>query len=195
MVMRRQLMVIKSDGSTERYLYTKIIGTISKALADAGCADVYLAEQLAEAVTYYLYNQQNSHNVTSGEILSIIKAVLTSTGNEAAAVALSEYQLSRRLKRNRIEVVLADTQELADAAALGDSDSDHNKVSWDKSQIVENLVSKRGLERQMARAIAAMVEETVFSMGLSSVPVGLIKQLVLSQMAVTLRAEQQLQAV
>jgi hypothetical protein len=50
-VMRKLLTIIKSDGSTEKYLYTKVIGTISKALESAGCADVYLAEQLAEAVT------------------------------------------------------------------------------------------------------------------------------------------------
>lgn len=193
--MRKLLTVLKSDGSTEGYLYTKVIGTISKALEGAGCADVYLAEQLAEAVTYYLYEQQDSRGVTSSEVLSIIKAVLSSTGYDAAAVALSEYHLERRLKRNRLEVVLADAQELVDSAAQGQAEPDENRVPWDKSRIVDDLVAERGMARQMARAVAGMVEETVFSMGISSIPAGLIKQLVLNQTAILLRAEQQLQTI
>ena len=193
--MRKLLTVQKSDGSTEKYLYTKVIGTISKALEKAGCADVYLSEQLAEAVTYYLYNQQDSHNVTSGEILSIIKAVLSSTGFDSAAVALSEYHLERRLKRSRLEVVHADAQELADSAVQGQSEQDEQRFPWDKSRIIEDLVTEQCLDRQMARAVAGFVEEAVFSMGISSVPSGLIKQLVLNQTALVLRAEQQLQMV
>ncbi len=193
--MRKLLTVLKSDGSTEKYLYTKVIGTISKALEGAGCADVYLAEQLAEAVTYYLYNQQDSRNVTSSEILSIIKAVLSSTGYDAAAAALSEYHLERRLKRSRLEVVLADAQELADSAAQGWSEPAEKGFPWDKSKIVDDLVTERGLTRQMARTVAGFVEEAVFSMGISSAPAGLVKQLVLNQTAILLRAEQQLQTV
>jgi hypothetical protein len=118
---------------------------------------------------------------------------LSSTGYDAAAAALSEYHLGRRLKRNRLEVVLVDAQELADSAAQGWSEPEEKRIPWDKSKIVDDLVNERCMDRQMARAIAAFVEETVFSMGISSVPAGLVKQLVLNQTAVVLRAEQQLQ--
>jgi transcriptional regulator NrdR family protein len=192
MVMRKHLTVVKSDGSAEEYLHTKVIGTISRALSGAGCADIYLIEQLAEAVTYYLYNQHDSRTVTSGEIFSMIKAVLTSTGYDDAALLLNQYHMERRLKRCRIEVVFADVRELADSAAQGESETEQLREPWDKSRIVENLVTQRGMDRQMARAVAAMVEEAVFNMGLSSIPSGLINQLVLNQAAVILRAEQQL---
>ena len=57
-----QLKVRKEDGSVEEYLHTKVMGAISNALASAGEADIFVAEQLAEVVTYYLYQQQNHYN-------------------------------------------------------------------------------------------------------------------------------------
>jgi hypothetical protein len=45
----------------------------------------------------------------------------------------------------------------------------------------------------MARAIASMVEDKIFNMGISLVPTSLIKQLVLNETALVLQAEEQLQ--
>ena len=61
--MQMQLKVRKEDGSIEEYLHTKVMGTISNALATVGEADIFVAEQLAEVVTYYLYQQQKGRNV------------------------------------------------------------------------------------------------------------------------------------
>ncbi len=190
-----QLKVIKADGSAEEYLHTKVIGAISNALAQAGEPDIYIAEQLADVVTYFLYHKQNRRSVTSGEIFSVIKAVLTATKYEDAAVALSEYNFERRLKRSRVEVVPMDIQELADAELLCKAEQSDNRCRWNKSRIVENLITKHGLSRQTARVIASMVEEKIFNMGLTLVPASLIKQLVLGDAATILRAQHQLQTV
>lgn len=190
-----QLKVIKADGSVEEYLHTKVIGTISNALAQTGQPDIYMAEQLADVVTYFLYHRQNRRRVTSSEIFSIVKAVLTATTYEDAAAALSEYQFERKLKRSRVEVVSMDIQELADAELLCKAEQLDNKCRWDKSKIVEGLVTKHGLSRQTARAIASMVEEKIFKMGITLVPASLIKQLVLGDAASVLRAQHQLQTV
>ncbi|MHC4185887.1 MAG: hypothetical protein ACYSR4_08150 [Planctomycetota bacterium] len=74
-----QLRVMKADGSVEEYLHTKVVGTISNALSTVDQADIHMAEQLAEVVTYFLYSKQKPLVVTSGEILSIIEAALTTT--------------------------------------------------------------------------------------------------------------------
>ena len=50
------------------------------------------------------------------------------------------------------------------------------------------------LSRETARAIAGMVEQKVFAIGLMAVPVSLIRQLVFIDSANVLRAQQQLQA-
>ena len=193
--MQTQLKVLKADGSLEDYLHTKVIGAISNALGRVGQADISVAEQLAEVVTYYLYNRKDPHGVTSGEILSMVQAVLSATGYEEAAMALSEYHYERKLKRSRIEVVQIDIRELTDAAVLAKSEESNNGCRWDKSRIVEDLVAKYGLKRQTARTIASMVEERIFGSGVTRVPASLIKQLVLGDTAAVLRAQDQLATV
>jgi len=221
-----KLKVVKADGSVEEYLHTKVIGAIGNALAGDGQADIYVAEQLAEVVTYFLYRQtcpdqlvagepvlsvaervepgrddglrrngKNPRSVTSGEIFSVIKAVLTATMYEDAAIVLSEHYFNRKLKRSRTEVVSIDVQQLADAEMLWGTQQSHPRRRWDKSKIVETLVTNYDVSRQTARTIASMVEEKIFSLGLTSVSAGLIKQLVLGDTATFLRAERQLQAV
>lgn len=193
--MKIQLKVIKADGSIEEYLHTKVMGAISNALDNAGQSDICIAEELAEVVTYYLYHNQKNLAVTSSEILSIIKAVLTATNNEEAAIAISEHHFERKLKRSRIEVVSVDIRDLADAEVLCKSEELDHRIRWDKSQIVTDLVSKYDIGQQTARMIASMVEERIFNMGLTLVPASLIKQLVLGDTAAILRAQQQLQTV
>jgi len=193
--MKVQLKVIKADGSVEEYLHTKIIGAISNALARIGQADICIAEQLADVVTYFLYHKRKRRSVTSGEIFSIVKAVLTSTGYEEAAIVLSEYHFERQLKRSRIEVVSVDIRELADAELLADTEELAGRSRWDKSRIVSDLITKHNICRQTARTIASMVEEKIFNMGITLVPSGLIKQLVLADAGVVLRAQRQLTAL
>ncbi|HUW18053.1 MAG TPA: hypothetical protein VMW16_01990 [Sedimentisphaerales bacterium] len=190
-----QLRVMKADGSTEEYLHTKVIGTISNALAGIDQADIQTAEQLAEVVTYFLYHKQRPTVATSSEVLSIIKAVLTATGYEDAAVALSEHHLERRLRRSRIEVLCVDIQKLSDAELLAASQGSAQRCRWDKSIIAKDLVAKYNVGRQAARAIASMVEERIFNIGITLVPASLVKQLVLGDTAAVLRAERQLQTV
>ena len=67
--MQTQLKVKKQDGAIEEYLHTKVMGTISNALASVGEADTFIAEQLAEVVTYYLY-RANRHRPRSSRYSS-----------------------------------------------------------------------------------------------------------------------------
>jgi hypothetical protein len=188
-----QLKVIKADGTVEEYLHTKVMGTINNALGKIGQADMDIAEQFAEVVTYFLYHERSGRSVTSGEVLSMIEVVLAATGYEKAAVALSEHHFERKLKRSRIEVVCVDIQELTDAELFVGAEGPGSRCRWDKSRIVEDLTAQYGLCRPTARMVAAMVEEKVFNMGVTLVPSSLIRQLVLGDAAAVLRAQQQLQ--
>ena len=190
-----QLKVMKTDGGVEEYFHTKVIGTVGSALTTAGQTDVFVAEQLAEAVTYFLYRKRNSRTVPSSEIYSVIKAVLTATGYHQAAIALSEYHCRRRIKRSRIEVLSADIRDLADAKRLGCVDELTLRSRWDKSEIVTDLVTRYNIDRQTARAVASMVEEKILNMHIMLVPTSLIKQVVLNDAAAMLRAGRQLQSV
>ena len=175
-----QLKVIKTDGSIEEYLHTKIIGTISNSLSACGHESSFVTEQLAEAITYYLYNNNTGGAVSSSEIYSMIQAMLSTTGYDDAALILNNYHFTRELMRHRIEVV----------------DSRSGKITcstnWNKSQIVNDLVGHRGIERSTARTIASMVEEKVLRLGLSKVPKSLVTELVEIETKAMLDAAEQL---
>jgi hypothetical protein len=193
--MRSKLSVVKADGFIEEYVHTKVIGTISNALADVGQPDICLAEQLADVVTYYLYQKENPKKVTTDEIFSIIKAVLSTTGNEEAATELSESRCMRRLKRSRIEVISVNMKELEDTGFFSEEEQFNKTRRWQKSVIVSDLVNRYGLDRQTARMIASTVEGKILGMGITLVPTSLIKQIVLNDAAAALRARKQMQMV
>jgi hypothetical protein len=190
--MNRQLQVTKTDGTTEEYLHTKVIGTINNALSAVGRPDIALAEDLAEVVTYYLYHQQDQRHVSSSEILAMIKAVLASTGHEAAAAALGEHAVERRLRRARTEVLALDVLACTNLEQLNRTRQSAARIAWDKSRIVRDLTAESGIPPEMARAVAATVEERVFGMGMTLVPRSLVKQLVLGEAAAMLQAQQEL---
>lgn len=187
-----KLRVVKADGTREEYIHTKVVGTIANALSSAGQSDIQTAEELAEAVTFFLYQAGANRNIGTSEILSIIQTVLAGTGFEQAAVALSEHHIERRLRRSRIEVV---GNQPESSQTINPYDTELARRRWDKSQIVEDLVAKQGLPRPTARTIASMVEEKVFNIGLSLITAGLVRQLVLSDAAAIIHAQQQLQIV
>ena len=193
--MNKQLRVIKADGTTEEYIHTKVIGAINNAFSAAGRPDIATAEDLAEVVTYYLYKKQNPRQVSSSEILSMIKAVLTSTGHEEAAVALGEHAVERRLKRARTEVLAMDVLDFADVERLCRTGPPLVRMPWDKGRIVQDLTAESAIGRQTARVVASMVEERVFNMGMTLVPRSLIRQLMLGEAAAMLHAQQELQTV
>jgi transcriptional regulator NrdR family protein len=194
-----KLIVVKADGTREEYFHTKVVGTIANALGSAGHPDIGAAQEIAEAVTFFLYRATQTGaaqiTISSNEILSVIKTVLADTGFEEAAIAVSERHFERKLKRCRVEIICGRLDELSDAEELYADHSNQTRSKWDKSRIVEYLVAKHRLHRQTARAIASMVEEKVFNLGLSAISAGLVKQLVLNDTAAVLRAQNQMQPV
>jgi hypothetical protein len=192
-----KLTVVKADGTREEYFHTKVIGTIANALGSAGQPDIHAAQEIAEAVTFFLYRMSqpgaSQGNISAHEILSVIKTVLADTGFEEAAMAVSEHHFERKLKRCRVEVARGQLDGLSDAEELYNDHSGETISKWEKSRVVEYLVAKHRLHRQTARAVASMVEEKVFNLGLPVIPAGLVKQLVLNDAAAVIRAQQQLQ--
>ncbi len=189
--MARKLEVIKTDGSFEMYLHTKVLGTLCHAFGLTGQSDLFLAQELAEVVTYYVYHdkERTPRQVSSSEILSIIKVVLTTTGHDNVAEALSEHHYERLLKRNRTEVACTPIHTLTDAQHLCERNPGLLRDKWSKTRIVHDLIQDHHLPQQTARAVAGMVEEKVLRIGLTVVPSGLIRLLMLNDTALMLRAQ------
>lgn len=175
------IRVTKADRSIEPYLHTKVLGTFHTALSCADQSNLYTAEQLAEAVTFYLYSHKKNQTVTSDEIYLMIQAVLKDTGFKPASEVLHDHRVGRKLQRKRIEVI---SQIQGNGSYVN---------GWSKSKIVEDLIRKQQISPSIARAIAGSVEEKVLKMGVCRVSKKLITELVLADTDAMLRAEQQLQ--
>ncbi len=177
-----QLSVIKCDGSIEEYMHTKIIGSFNNALALVDQSNVFVAEQLADAVTFNLYQKTCDH-ITSEEIHLLVDSALSSTGYSEAAQLLSEYRNIRKIQRNRVLVINQQDEEGEPA------------VQWDKSRIVTDIMKTDICDRHVARAIASSVEEKILNIGMPKVPAVLIEQLVSTETEAMLQAQEQLQTI
>lgn len=178
-----QIRVIKTDGNTEPYLHTKVLGTFHHALAMADNAPLFAADQMAEAVTFYLYRHKPNGAIATDEIHLMVESVLSATGFAHAAEALNRSRLMRKLKRRRIEVV-------AEASPNG---SQH-AAEWSKSRLAASLVRTHQIDSLAARAIAGAVEEKVIGMNVTRLRKSLLRQLILVDMEALLDARCQLEA-
>ncbi len=183
-----QLKVIKADGSIEEYLHTKVIAALSNVLAGIDGDSIFLAEQLADAVTYYLYHRVGQDTVSSSEIHEVIKAVLSATGYDWAAASLSEHHYLRKIRRNCLEVADLRITSYDDIKKIKNIRVNHLTEMWNKSIIVADLMNELGVDRHTARTIASMVEEQILSLGLNCVAKSMIKQFVLADTALILGA-------
>lgn len=187
-----QLRVIKADATEEEYFHTKVIATFVNAFAAPDENNTSIAQQLAEAVTFYLYNKNGSSKITSSEILSIIKAALVSTGFSNAAEFLTEHQLRRNLARMRVKVIKTDMKNLSASIPLLQTDPLGPDGYWNKSKIIYDLINEHNLDPASARTVAALVEEKILDSGFRLVPTGFIKFLALWQAQAILSAARQL---
>jgi hypothetical protein len=180
------VMVQKADGGVEEYLHTKVLLCMSNALCAVGEFETDIAQRLAEAVTAFIYAMDRGR-IASGEILSMVKLVLAETGRAEAAAELQEHHRRRSLSRTRTEVVEAELLEIRDADMM--SAATTGMRQWSKGRVASQVMEMFGLERQAARAVAGRVEERVLAMGISRAWSGLVRQLILSEAAATMRAE------
>jgi hypothetical protein len=204
------LIVNKCDGSKEVYLHTKVMGTIASALADSGCYCEVSASRLSEAVTTFLFrryrNSENGRSVSADEIYAMIIAALSDTDHEQAAALLQEHRLNRRIKRSRTEVVhygqgaelyeqipiaLVTAKRVKGSIGLQDESCgcslspDNNcftTVLWDKSVIIKDLENKMAVEHNLARTVAAMVEEKVLKMSCRRVLSSVVREIVKNEL-------------
>lgn len=163
-------------------MHTKIIGSFNNALALADLSNAYVAEQLADAVTFNLY-QKNANHITTDEIHMLIVSALSATGYSQAAQLLGEYRNIRKLQRGRVLVIRKPGED------------DEAAVQWNKSRIVEDIIKADVCSRHVARAIASSVEEKILSLAMSKVSTALIEQLVSTETETMLQAQEQLQEI
>jgi hypothetical protein len=188
-----QLKVEKSDGSSEVYLHTKVLGTIAAAMSASGSYQEGEPELLAEAVTTFLRRRYGNVSVSSDEVHSMIEVVLSATDFEDAAQALQEHRVNRHIRRRRLEVIRRDKTAHRGILVKDDySIEDQTAQPWNKSAIVWELERERALPHNLARAVAGSVEEKALLLGCRRVTSTLVRELVANELLAMRQAEKAL---
>ena len=196
------LMVIKSDGSSEAYIHTRVMATISAAISDAGCYNEQTVSALADAVRMYIEDCKDdtsaSLNITSDEIYCMILATLQETGCAKAAVLLKEHRVNRQISRKRQMVIhcmkphLSNDEQIKIESeccldkSVYDCQNDECEFltidPWNKSRLSSKLKTQYNLTKNAARVVAANVEDKIFKLKISTVRSSLIQQLILNEL-------------
>ena len=183
-----KLKIIKRDGNSESYIYTKILRTL------CGCLEqqqegISTAEQIADAFTFYLYSRDDNV-VTTSEIHTMLKIVLSEAGFEKAAEKLHEHHYLRAMKRNRIKVIAAKVEDINDAKIFCEIKQFGLHQRWEKYTLIQWLQQKCKLDNIEARAVASTVEEKILNTDISAVTTHFIKELALIEVASLQQAQQ-----
>ncbi len=173
--------VKKRDGRVVPFEQDKITEAIFKAAKAVGGEDRYLAEDLAESVTFYLKKQFADKIPVVEEIQDIVERVLIKTGHARTAKAYILYREKRaRIRKIRKGVVSDDTHETPFLLIRRSKDE---VLLWERKKIIEDLIKEKGLSKNIAELIALEVEDQIFDSPVKSLTNSLIEELVKSKVS------------
>ncbi|HIE43972.1 MAG TPA: anaerobic ribonucleoside-triphosphate reductase [Candidatus Omnitrophica bacterium] len=171
--------VRKRDGRIVPFNKTKIADAIFKAAQSVGGGDRYLAEQLADVVTFYL-EKKGVKVPDIEEIQDAVEKVLIEMGHAKTAKAFILYRDWRNRVRSLLKVRKQKRTQLSstDFSLMVATPQAEDILPWDKSKIKEALVKECELSPSVAGAIASSVEEKIMRSELRNIPTTLIRELV-----------------
>ncbi len=168
------IRVCKRDGSDEPFSLAKLAGSIREGLDASGEAAGLAgstAAGLAEAVHDYVEKSSADDPVKTEFLAELVELVLAQTGHTAASMAFQRHRSFRDRQRRRVMV-----------ANPRPSDGRFVRRRWNKSHIVQHLRRQHGLDAPVSRMIAGRVEQLVFQCGLNVVTVGLVYEMIKSEL-------------
>jgi len=172
--------VRKRDGRLVPFDKTKIADAIFAAARAVGGEDRMMAEELADAVTFFLEKKYDGRAPDIEAIQDMVEKVLIETGHAATAKAYILYRDKRARVRQSIRVrkPTRETGSSTDISLLVDPGSRDELLPWDKTRIQDALIREADLPPYDARKIAGAVEKKILSSGLERISTSLIRELV-----------------
>jgi len=168
------LHVCKSDGTTEPFIFPKLVNSIRNGLqagGDAAGLGVNAANGLADAVHQYVRQSGGGAPVQSKHLSELVDLVLTHTGHTAACMAVRRYRSMREEQRRRVMVATARS-----------SNGQYVHHRWNKGRLVQHLQRQHLLDAPASRMIAGRVEQLIFNCGLTVVTSGLVREMIKSEL-------------
>jgi len=177
--------VRKRNGALVPFDKDKIAEAIFSAAKAVGGEDRYLAEQLTEAVAFYLKRKGNPTPEIE-EIQDAVEKVLIETGHAKTAKAFILYRDWRTRVRSILKVrkQKKDSFSSTDLSLMVSTPAEEEISPWDKSKVVEALIKECELAHSVASAIASSVEEKIMKSGFKDISTTLVRELVDNELLV-----------
>lgn len=177
---RHFTQVKKRDGRIVRFDKSKIADAIFKAAQAVGGEDRLLAEELADAVTFFMRKKFGARIPGIEEIQDVVEKVLIETGHAKTAKTYILYRSKRAQIRESLKVrkEILDHASSTDLSLLVAPSSRDEVLTWDKGRIAKALIKETGLEEDLAYKIASCVEAKVLNSGIQQISTPLIRELV-----------------
>ncbi len=176
------ITVIKKDGKKERFDGEKIIRGVSKACHKRNVS-LEQIESLADDIEKELINSGKMEVPSSliGEMVMEKLAKIDKVAYIMFAAVYREFKDIRSYEKELKKLKVVDSekpQDATDISLMVPSSRQDSVSEWDREKIVSALVKEAGITRKEAEEIAKDIEEKVFSSGIKTISVNLIRALV-----------------
>ncbi len=177
---RTPKFVLKRNGEKVDFSIDKITEAIYKAAKAVGGEDRALAEELANAVSFFLDKTFSDDFPTVEEIQDVVEKVLIETGHAKTAKAYIIYRSQRNRIRQAHSGYIDPASMKTDSTdlALFVRTSADDIVGWDRDRIIAALVKETGLNTRIARKISLEIEEQIIYSKIETITAPLIREMV-----------------
>ncbi len=167
--------VRKRDGEVVRFDVAQLARSLQLAATNLGTPlPLDALDELARMAAFFLSSNISGQVAGSDDVAEWVEKSLRETGQEELADAYSSYRGRKSWARGALVV-----RHGADAAPTGTN----RPECWDKSQIVQSLRGRLGLDARRARDIASQVERSVLAGRFAGVTTDLIREIVNNELA------------
>jgi len=172
--------IVKRDGRAVPFDKQKIADAIFKAAQAVGGEDRALAEELADAVTFFLEKENGPAPPGIEDVQDMVERVLIETGHARTAKAYILYRDRRSQLRRRTLVRKSVRQRgsSTDMLLLVSPATKDEVLPWNRDKIVEALIKEAEVDPNEARKIASSVEKKILDSGIDRISSTLIRELV-----------------
>ena len=147
--------VKKRDGRIVPFQKEKIVNAIYKALKSTDKDDQLLAQEMTEAVTFYLSRNGNAEIPDIETIQDAVERVLVEMKLFTTAKAYILYRDKRARLRQTIEQAKTTSAVEPPAGPRG--------LRWDREKVIRSLLEELRIPRLLAERIADIVEENTLT--------------------------------
>lgn len=162
------IRVVKRDGNSETFDFSKLKRSVSVAMKATGYDPAY-ADALAKAVAIHVREWDESDPPTTEYLFTCVRSVLEETGLGDVAQAIVRHRRQRANRRSSISVIDPRRPQRPPTA-------------WSKARIVETFERRYQVKADVSRFLAGEIEQRLLTLGYHVVSTALVAELIRNEL-------------